>query len=305
MRILVLGGGRSDESRISTQSATAVRDALTDLGHEVSYLDPAVGEQVTFEAVQAADLVFPILHGAGGEDGEIQSLLRRAGKPFLGSDVEASARCFDKIVIKELLLQHGLPTPKFEVVSRDSIRGCELLKRPFVLKPIFGGSSIDTIIEHQPMGMTPEIENVFSRHHQMLMEELVAGVEITVPVLGDTALPVVEIVPPSGQEFNYENKYNGAAAEITPPKHVDPDTQIAAQRLAEKIHRLTGARHLSRTDMIVRSDGNVSVLEINTMPGMTAESLYPKAAAAEGLSFTRLVERFVELSSKEVEITLD
>src|SRR5439155_118541 len=124
-----------------------------------------------------------------------------------------------------------------------------------------------------------------AKYDQMLLEELIEGVEITVPVLGDKALPVVEIVPPEGGEFDYDNKYNGRTQEICPARSISAKTQEQAQRLAERIHRLAGARHLSRTDLMVSADGKLYVLEINTIPGLTAQSLIPKSAAAAGLSW--------------------
>jgi D-alanine-D-alanine ligase len=297
MKILVLGGGASPERDISLQSSRAVLDALTDLGHDVAYVDPIDGDDAVMKAANKAELVFPILHGAGGEDGEIQALLERTGKKYLGTGVQGSQRCFDKVIFKEYLLEHDLPTANFAIVSKDTIAKSALLDGPYVLKPILGGSSIDLVIERHPRGMTPEIKAVFGRHHELLLEDLVEGVEITVPVLGDKALPVVEIVPPAGKNFDYENKYNGETAEICPAKNISAAKQAEAQELAIKIHHLVGARHLSRTDMIVSADGKISVLEINTSPGMTAQSLYPKSAAAAGITFSKLMARFVELAS--------
>jgi D-alanine-D-alanine ligase len=130
----------------------------------------------------------------------------------------------------------------------------------------------------------------------MLLEQLVEGVEIAVPVLDNHALPVIEIIPPSGGEFDYENKYNGASQELCPPQHVTQSVQHRAQQLAEKIHSLCGCRDYSRTDMIVRPDGSLTVLETNTIPGMTEQSLFPKAAAVAGLSMAELCTQLVELA---------
>jgi D-alanine-D-alanine ligase len=296
MKIVVLGGGSSPERSISLQSSRAVYDALTDLGHETTYLDPVDGEHEIIEAARKADVVFPILHGAGGEDGEIQAILERAGKPYLGSGVEASQVCFDKVVFKEFLLARGLPTANFAIVSRETFDQSGVSQHPFVLKPILGGSSIDLVIEREPKGMTKKIEEVFGRHHNLLCEELAEGIEITAPVLGEEALPVIEIVPPAGENFDYENKYNGETAEIVPAKHIDAAKQKEIQKLALQIHHEVGARHLSRTDMIIMKDGRICVLEMNTSPGMTAQSLFPKAAAAGGYSFSKLVAKFVDLA---------
>jgi D-alanine-D-alanine ligase len=294
---LVLGGGVSPERSISLQSSRAVFDTLVDLGHEATFLDPINGEHEIIEAARKADVVFPILHGAGGEDGEIQAILERAGQPYLGSDVESSQVCFDKVIFKEFLLQRGLPTANFAIVSRETFEQSGVTQHPFVLKPILGGSSIDLVIEREPKGMTPKIEEVFGRHHNLLCEELADGIEITAPVLGDEALPVIEIVPPAGEEFDYENKYNGETAELVPAQHIDPAKQKEIQELALRIHHEVGARHMSRTDMIIMKDGRICVLEMNTSPGMTAQSLFPKAAAAAGYSFNKLVSKFIELAT--------
>ena len=131
----------------------------------------------------------------------------------------------------------------------------------------------------------------------MLLEELIEGTEVTVGVLDQTALPVVEIVPPQGQEFDYENKYNGATQELCPPQHVSLADQLAARQLAETVHLLTGCHHLSRTDIIITPEHHLYVLETNTIPGLTDQSLFPKAAAAAGIAWSGLVKQFIDLAT--------
>lgn len=273
---------------------------MTNLGKEVVYVDPAEGYDAVMKAAGDVDVIMPILHGPGGEDGEIQALLERTGKPYLGADVEASQRCMNKVVIKEMLLENGLPTPEFMVVTRETLDASPLVDKPFILKPLDDGSSVDLVAVRDVPYDKAQIDTVFKRHHEMLMEELVSGVEITVPILGNETLPIVEITPPPGQIFDYKNKYNGASTELCPPQHVSEEVQEEARKAALKIHRLAGGRHLSRTDMIVRPDNNLVILEINTLPGMTSTSLYPKAAAAAGLSFEELVERLLKLALGQV-----
>ncbi|MBW4061745.1 D-alanine--D-alanine ligase [Candidatus Saccharibacteria bacterium] len=295
MRVLVLEGGTSTERAVSLRSAAAVRDAVTKLGHTVTTIDPAEGDAAVLLACQSAEVVLPILHGAGGEDGEIQALLDRSGIPYLGSGVKASQRAFDKVTLKELMLENNVPTPAFEVVTKQTIDDSALIKHPFVLKPILGGSSIDVAFERHLPDVLPTFRSLFERHHTMLCEELIDGVEITVAVLGDDVLPAVEIVPPIGQEFDYKNKYNGSTLELCPAQNVSMSVQQTAGQLAWRLHQLTGAKHLSRTDMIVRPDGSLVILELNTMPGLTQQSLYPKAAAVYGLDMPALVAKFIEL----------
>jgi D-alanine-D-alanine ligase len=137
----------------------------------------------------------------------------------------------------------------------------------------------------------------------MLLEELIEGTEITVPILGDQALPVIEIIPPQGKEFDYENKYNGTTQELCPPQHVSAEKQQEAQRLAEKIHKAAGVRHLSRTDIIIDENGKLWVLELNTIPGLTDQSLFPKAAAAAGINMQQLMQKFLDMIVSEQSAT--
>jgi D-alanine-D-alanine ligase len=297
MRILVLGGGDSPEREVSERSAEAVMAAVRELGHEAVYLDPkGASEAEIVEAAKAAEVVLPILHGAGGEDGSIQRVLDEAGTPYLGAGAVASETCFDKVLLKRLLEQGGILTPRSEVVTAASFARSGLARGPFVLKPIDGGSSLDALIVRKLPYDAMAAERLLRAHDKMLLEELIEGVEITMSVLGDKALPVIEIVPPVGEEFDYEFKYNGATQELCPPRHVSETAQREAQTLAERIHRLAGVRHLSRTDIIVTADERLYVLETNTMPGLTAQSLFPKAAAVAGLSWPQLVARFIELA---------
>jgi D-alanine-D-alanine ligase len=296
MKILVLGGGDSPERDVSLRSSKAVRQALVALGHEVWFEDPVDGDEVVERAAHGMDLVMPILHGAGGEDGRVQRVLERVGVPYLGAGVAASELCFDKMRLKELMERRGILTPASEVVTAETFWDSRLVRAPFVLKPVEGGSSLGVLIARELPFDEAKARKLLGQYREMLLEELIEGVEITVSVLGQEALPVIEIVPPEGDEFDYENKYNGATSELCPPRHVARSVQAEAQRIAERLHRLAGVRHLSRTDMMVRPDGKLFVLELNTLPGMTAESLFPKAAAVAGLNWEQLVARLVELA---------
>lgn len=293
-KVLVLLGGDSPEREISLRSGTAVAEALTQAGYAVEMLDAREPAATIIEHAQNADVVFPVLHGLGGEDGEIQKILEHAGLPFVGSGSVASERCFDKWSYKQLLLEYGLPTPNCALVSKETFRQNSLASKPFVLKPHDGGSSIDTyIVRHVDNATLAECETALERHNTMLLEELIEGAEITVGVLHDRALPVVEIIPPSGKEFDLENKYNGATQELCPPLHVALDTQERAQQLALQAHTLTGCQDMSRTDIIIDRSGALFILETNTIPGMTNQSLFPKAAMEAGYPMDRLVSELV------------
>lgn len=295
MKVLVLLGGNSPEREVSLRSGTSVRDALTDGGHKVFIYDPQSGYEGLDKYAGKVDCVFPILHGAGGEDGQVQEELEKRGFKYLGSDSKTSKLCFDKVEFKKILNKLSISTPQSEVATKESFAKSALTGRPYVLKPVNGGSTIDAFIIRKPQTQSIDAA-VFDKYPRMLLEELIFGTEITVPVLGNKALPVIEIIPPEGKEFDYENKYNGATVEICPPKNVPQDKQKEAQSLAEKIHREVGARHLSRTDIIIDESGKLWVLELNTMPGLTSQSLFPKAAQEAGYSLEGLAEKFLELA---------
>jgi D-alanine-D-alanine ligase len=292
-KVHVIAGGNSDERAVSLRSGQAVAAALAARGYEVMTDDPT---QVALGSA-AVDVAFPVVHGAGGEDGTLQAQLDALGLVYVGSGMTASELCFNKATYREVLQQHELPVAEGTLVDIQAFASNPLSQAPYVLKQYDGGSSIDTLVVRDPAAVVPEtIGDIFAKHPQMLLEQLIEGTEITVPVLGDKALPIIEIIPPSGGEFDYENKYNGASQELCPALHVSDAVQEQAQRLAEKIHSLCGCRDYSRTDMIIRSDGSLVVLETNTIPGMTEQSLFPKAAAAAGLSMPALCAQLVEMA---------
>lgn len=292
MNIFVLSGGTSNEREVSLRSGNAVAQALETAGHNVTIRDPKEG--LDFDQIaDTAEVVFLALHGEGGEDGTIQQELEQHQIPFVGSGSQASRLCFDKAVYKQFLLEHNLPVVRGRTVSKIDL-GDPLFSTPYVLKPIQGGSSLDTQIVRKPDQATTQTSNdLLQKYPQMLLEPLIEGVEITVGVFEDHALPVIEIIPPEGAEFDYENKYNGATQEVCPPLHVSESKQHETRLLAERVHKLTGCKQLSRTDMIIDEHGSVHILETNTIPGFTDQSLYPKMAQADGIEMTALVDRLV------------
>jgi D-alanine-D-alanine ligase len=293
MNIVVLAGGTSGEREVSLRSGAAVAKALETKGHVVTMVDPKDG----LDALGEPDVVFPALHGAGGEDGTVQAELEKRNIACVGADSVASALCFDKWAYRIKLQEAGLPVAKGEMVTAQSFDESPLAQKPYVLKPVDGGSTIDTFIVRDPATANKkEINEALGRYDEMLLEELIEGVEITVAVLGQTPLTPVEIIPPEGGEFDYENKYNGKTRELCPPKHVDDTAQYQAKGLALKAHDLTSCQDLSRTDFIIRNDGSPVILETNTLPGMTDQSLYPKAAAASGIPFADLVDQLVKMA---------
>ncbi len=297
MNLIVLGGGNSPEKDVSLRSAAAIAEAARKAGYEVREIDPAQG--LSFLGTLPSDtIVLPILHGAGGEDGSIQAELEACGIAYLGSDSKVSALCFDKAQARQALMQAGLPVAKGDKVSLKSYLEHPLARLPHVLKVSHGGSSIGTLIVRDVRACTAEeIKSIFKLDSEAVLEELVEGVEVTVAILGDRALPVIEITPPEGGDFDFENKYNGATKELCPPVSVSAEVQQNVQDLALKAHQALGCRHLSRVDIIIRPNGDPVILELNTIPGMTHQSLYPKSAAADGLDLPALVTKFTELIS--------
>lgn len=293
--VVIIAGGTSSERAVSLRSGAAVQQALIAAGHDVQVLDPAT-ESVS-SLVGPNIVAFPVVHGAGGEDGTLQSELETAGIPFVGSGSQSSRICFDKATYRDLLLERGFPVARGELVSAAEFGQHGLSQLPYVLKPNNGGSSIDTVIARRPEDVLDyTIDALFGRYESMLLEELIEGIEVTVAVLGNQALPVIEIVPPEGQEFDYEHKYDGSTQELCPAEHLSSAQQTEAQQLALAIHEACGCADYSRTDMIMRSDGSFVILETNTLPGMTDQSLFPKSARVIGIDMPELCDTLVGLA---------
>ncbi|MGC1176612.1 MAG: D-alanine--D-alanine ligase [Candidatus Saccharimonadales bacterium] len=295
--VIVLAGGDSEERAVSLRSGNAVAEALRERHHQVEIVDPAEGLSKYIDKFQAADVVFSALHGADGEDGVTQRFLEEYDIRYVGSDSKASALCFDKARYTALLREHDILVPETALVDAAEYQTSALASRPHVLKPNTGGSSIDTFIVRDLNKVDgTAIEHAFDKHHTMLLQKLIAGVELTVAVLDTAALPVIEIIPPADKEFDYENKYNGATQELCPPVDVDKAIQEQSQALAMQIHTLTGCRDMSRTDIMATESGTLYVLETNTIPGLTDQSLLPKAAAAAGYTMDALCDHLIQLA---------
>ncbi len=256
-------------------------------------------EKFDFSAV---DVIFNILHGGRGEDGTIQALLDLAEKPYTGSGVLASALAMNKHASKKLFKSEGIPTPDWELFT---LKGPKLspeekskLKRfgyPFVVKPNDAGSTVGLTVVHNPDELDGAIEAAFEYSNQMMAEEFIAGRELTVGVLGQTPLPVVEIIP-KHEIYDYTCKYTAGMTEyICPAKLLEAETK-KVQELGLKAFLILGCEGFARTDFRMGTDGVFYCLEVNTLPGMTNLSLVPKAADASGLSFEQLVQKIIDLA---------
>lgn len=296
MQLLLLQGGASNEREVSLRSGAAIAQALNELGHTTKIADP---KDATFDIkalVRDVDVVFSALHGHGGEDGIMQQKLEDLGVAYTGSGPDASALCFDKWRYKEFLQSADISVPRGHLVSLHRLDE-SLLLTPYVLKPCDEGSSLDTQIVRVPSAESrARTMQLLETHTEMLLEQLIVGTEITVGVLDSTALPVIEIIPPEGREFDYANKYNGSTKELCPPIHVSVELQNQAQELAMHIHTITGCRDMSRTDIMINADNTMFVLETNTIPGLTQQSLLPKMVQQAGISMPQFVDRLLQLA---------
>jgi D-alanine-D-alanine ligase len=295
--LLVYGGdGLTDEAEVSINSGEKFTQALeqVDLLSD-SFVLTKNNQMELAEKLPQYDLVISLIHGTFGEDGQIQKIFETADVKYLGSDSIASALCFDKQKCKQRLQEQGIATPRgFIVYSFGDIIEDKL---PLILKPISSGSSVDLIVARQlDNDTTSQIEAGLTKYGELLAEEFISGQEIAVGILGDEALPVIEIIPPAGRVFDYGAKYSGESLELCPPQNISPELQRQAQAIALTCHRVCGCRHLSRVDMMVQ-DNKIIVLEVNTLPGMTPESLYPKEALCAGYNFPALVKELVELAT--------
>jgi D-alanine-D-alanine ligase len=306
LRLALIAGGNSAERDVSLKSGKQVYEALDKNKYDISRYDPRDDLERLARDASNLDAALVILHGRGGEDGTLQGMLDLLGLPYQGSGVLGSALAMNKELSKMLYQQAGLKVCRAFFVNRgEALDPREIetqLGLPVVIKPVNEGSSIGitkaSTLEELEKGLTA----AFLYDHRVLVEEFLEGVEVTGGVLGNkelTALPLVEIIPSEQYTFfDYEAKYKpGASTEICPAR-VDETTTRKAQEVALTAHRALHCQGYSRTDMIVK-DGEIYVLETNTIPGMTATSLFPQAAKAHGLDFPHLLDRLIELAMEK------
>jgi D-alanine-D-alanine ligase len=294
-KIAVLMGGPGSEREVSLATARGVSKALRSLGAEV--LDVDVRDQ-SFHLPDDVDLAFLTIHGTFGEDGSLQKILEDRGIPYTGDGVEESRTAFDKIRSKEKFRAHGVTTPLWEVIRLGQRPTIPL---PIVVKPPREGSTVGVIIVKSERELDLAIAEAAKYDRELLVEEFIAGRELTVGILGDQALPILEIIPKGGF-YDFTNKYPflnpqaGGGAEHVCPAKIDKKKTKEIQELALRAHRSVGLQVYSRVDVLLPEDGAATVLELNTIPGMTEASLLPEAAGAAGISYVDLCRRIIELS---------
>ena len=304
MRVALLAGGTSGEREVSLNGAAAVERSLDPGRFLVRRYDPATDLAKLVNDAREIDFAFILLHGLKGEDGTVQGLLDLLGIPYQGSGVLGSAIAMDKHLSKDLFRQHGLPVAD-SIVIRPSEAGSpqDIIARlglPLVVKPVREGSSLGLTIARTLAELQAGIDMAKKHDRQVMVEQYIKGREITAAVLGNdelTALPLIEIIPGEGFDFfNYAAKYQPGASQEICPAPISPELTATAQKYALGAHRALRLRGYSRTDMILDAAGKFYLLETNTIPGMTATSLLPQAAAEYGLSFSQFLERLIELA---------
>ena len=334
MNIAVLLGGISPERNVSFASGQAIAHALQERGHTITLVDPARGAdcvitsddirvtadtEVTMEELQSfspwsivecvqsgalddIDIAFLGLHGRYGEDGYIQSLLDMRGVRYTGSGMTSSALAMDKVMTKRLMQARHIPTPDATIAAADAGDEAfaaigEYFSGPVVVKPNDQGSTVGvTIVEVvDALEIERAVAEALRFSSLALIEQFIPGREFTVSVLGGQALPVVEIIPHEGF-YDYRHKYTKGHTEYECPADLLEQDAEFMQNLAESAYEALGCRAYCRVDFRMDDEHSPFCLEVNTLPGMTSQSLFPKAAAAAGVEFGELCEKIIELS---------
>ena len=303
MKVGVIAGGISSEREVSLRSGQAVFNALKELGFNAVFIDAGkdLCEKIKEEKI---DIAFLVLHGGWGENGAVQGMLEVMGIPYTGSGVLSSALAMDKEATKKIFIYHGIPVPPFKVVYKQDYFSLsfnlESLSFPLVVKPAEEGSSVGVNIVKNEVELKSALENAFKYGQRAILEKFIEGREIHIGVLGDRALGGVEVRPKKGF-YDYESKYTKGLTEYILPPEIDNDLYEKLKDLGLKAHKALGCKGGTRVDMIVDSNGNPYVLEVNTIPGMTETSLLPKISQLSGYDFKGLVKEILELALKENE----
>lgn len=301
-KIAVLLGGTSAEREVSLTSGKAVLDALRSQGFDAHPIDPKEFPVATLKE-QGFDRVFNILHGRGGEDGTMQGLLEQIGIPYTGCGVMASALTMDKMRTKMLWKAFGLPVADMEVVTTANFSELnpasvvEKLGLPLMVKPSLEGSSVGLTKVKTVEELKSAVEFALKYDETVLIEEWLAGDELTVPVLDTEVLPSIRIVP-EGEFYDYEAKYISDNTQYFCPSGLSEEREQELRQLVKRAYDVLGCRGWSRIDVMTDAQGRFRLVEVNTNPGMTSHSLFPKSAATVGYSFEQLVVKILQLSVK-------
>ena len=307
-KVAVIRGGKSAEREISLKSGTQIAATLAVRGHAVTEMD--LSPELLANLLEGRfDIVFLALHGRYGEDGTIQGMLELYDIPYTGPGVLASAICIDKAMTKRILIGASLPTPPGTMVyQRDYDRNSECkvedilnqVDLPVMVKPNREGSTVGITLVEEASALRLALEDGFKHDSSVLVERYIQGIELTVPVMGNSkpeALPIIEIVPKKNRYYDYESKYAQGGSKHIIPARLSEQTTKTIQELAIKAYTVLGCQVLSRIDFMYDTDTDSPyILEVNTLPGMTETSLVPDAARYLGLEFGELLERIICLS---------
>jgi len=296
-------GGLSREREISLKTGKAILKALMNRGYSSCPIDVSqdIAERLVKERIECA---FIALHGRFGEDGTIQGMLELMRIPYTGSGVLASALAMHKVMAKKVFVYENIPTPRFMALRREEIEkeSEEVFSfpLPMVVKPAREGSTIGTSIVRTEGEILSALKEAGKYDDEILIEEFMKGKEITVGILGEIPLPIIEIVPKSGF-YDFHSKYTKGETEYIIPAKIPREKYLYAQEVSLKAFRSLGCSGFGRVDLMTDEEGSPFVIDVNTVPGMTETSLLPKAASYAGISFEELVERILLGASLKLE----
>jgi D-alanine-D-alanine ligase len=308
LKVAVLKGGRSLERGVSLRSGARVEDALERLGHEVYGVD--VGHDLVARLRELEpDAAFVALHGRDGEDGTVQELLEIVGVPYTGSRVGACMRCADKVLAKHVFRELGIPTPDFfafseaafkELGATDALGAIEeRLGFPIVVKPADQGSALGIKFARSAADVPAALVAAFSYSDRVILERHVHGQDLAVSILAGAALPVVEAVPQEEDFYDFEARYEIGRTRFVCPAQIGDELTARAQELALAAHDALGCAGFSRVDLMLDdATRELSVLEVNAIPGLTETSLLPQAAEAAGIAFDELVAQILATATR-------
>lgn len=305
LNVVILAGGISHERDVSLRSGRRAADALSALGHRITVLDADAALLPTLTSLNP-DVVWPVLHGAIGEDGALLTLLETTGIPMVGPVGTSAALAWSKPTAKVLVERAGIATPRSAALSRETFRDLgannvlssviDSLGTPLVVKPAHGGSAQGVSIVTEADQLPRAMVDAYTYADVALIEQKISGTELGVTVIntgeGAVALPAVEIVPREGV-YSFEARYNAGETLFYAPARVDAAVAAVAAETAVAVHELLGLRQISRVDLIVDADGAVWFLEVNTLPGLTETSLVPQAIAAAGSDLGEVYDALV------------
>ncbi len=306
-RIVVLKGGRSLERQVSLKSGARVQDALERLGHEAIPIDVG-GDLVDRLGAAEPEMAFVALHGRDGEDGTIQELLEVMGIPHTGSGVSACIRAADKVLAKHAMRDHRIPTPDFYAFNETAFKELgaaqalpaieDRLQFPIVVKPARQGSALGIKFARTPADVPAALVAAFSYDRKVLLERYVAGRELAVSILDGRPLPIVEAVPEEEDFYDFESRYEIGRTRFVCPAALEDDLAERASDISLEVYELLGCAGFARVDLMLEADtGELFVLEVNTVPGLTETSLLPQAADAAGIGFDELIERILSAAA--------